>query len=259
MFLPNPPDYSQLESELAWEKTSFIERSRRRAEEPIISNLSDFSKCIKRKLFQNKNTMFSLVINEMAQVGFADKFNIVDIGCGSGVLLFDIHKACAERGFMIVPIGIEVSKELSSQTKNKMDGIGGVVIHASAIQAIAGLEENSIHIVIMNSFLEHEKDPFRLMSALRAILSPKGSIIIKVPNFACWNRVIRGNRWCGFRYPDHVNYFTPRTLEILAKATGFVVVRQTLLDKFPTADNMYAVLKKNAQQGAAPDDGKRRR
>ena len=28
-------------------------------------------------------------------------------------------------------------------------------------------------------------------------------------------------RWCGFRYPDHLNYFTPKTLAAMAGEAGF--------------------------------------
>ena len=42
VFLSDPPDYSQLESEFAWEETSTAERKRRVLEEPIISRLSSF-------------------------------------------------------------------------------------------------------------------------------------------------------------------------------------------------------------------------
>jgi len=96
----------------------------------------------------------------------------------------------------------------------------------------------------MSSFLEHECRPLSLLKQLHPILKSKGVIILKVPNFACWNRIIRGRKWCGFRYPDHVNYFTPRTLRRLAQEAGFTVSRQNYLDKFPLSDNMYAVLTK---------------
>ena len=71
-------------------------------------------------------------------------------------------------------------------------------------------------------------------------------MIVKAPNFASWNWVVRGKKWCGFRYPDHVNYFTPQTLTLLASEGGFAVARQNVLDKFPLSDNMYAVLQKCA-------------
>ena len=101
----------------------------------------------------------------------------------------------------------------------------------------------SIRVVIMSSFLEHERRPLALLQQLHHILHAETEIIIKVPNLACWNRMLRGRKWCGFRYPDHVNYFTPHTLRRLAQEAGYRVVRQGILDRFPLSDNMYAILK----------------
>jgi len=120
------------------------------------------------------------------------------------------------------------------------------VISANAIDGSSELNPDSIHVVVMSSFLEHECRPLSLLKQLHPILKSKGVIILKVPNFACWNRIIRGEKWCGFRYPDHVNYFTPRTLRRLAQEAGYTVSRQNFLDKFPLSDNMYAILTKHA-------------
>ena len=66
-------------------------------------------------------------------------------------------------------------------------------------------------------------------------------LIVKVPNFASWNRRLRGDAWCGFRFPDHVNYFTPETLTLLLRETGFRVARFGVFDRLPTSDTMWLV------------------
>jgi len=68
-----------------------------------------------------------------------------------------------------------------------------------------------------------------------------GVCVIKVPNYASWNRIVRGKKWCGFRYPEHVNYFTPDSLGKMADASGLRAV-QTFMDVLPISDNMWAVL-----------------
>jgi hypothetical protein len=74
-------------------------------------------------------------------------------------------------------------------------------------------------------------------------LAPGGVAIVKVPNYGSLNRRVTGRKWCGFRYPDHLNYFTPQTLRGLAEGCGYRV-RFGLTDRLPTSDNMYAVLTK---------------
>ncbi len=78
--------------------------------------------------------------------------------------------------------------------------------------------------------------------------------IVKVPNYGCLNRMVMGRRWCGFRYPDHLNYFTPGTLRAAAEASGFRAWFG-LTFRLPTSDNMYAVLSKASTPGSTGGSG----
>ncbi|MFN2349423.1 MAG: class I SAM-dependent methyltransferase [Thioalkalivibrio sp.] len=244
VFLPNPPEYSELEEDIAWEKTTKIERERRKNDEPILSNVSLFSKYAKRKLFPKRNKMVSLALAEATKFPRSGVLRVLDIGCGTGGHLVDIYRGLSANGYSIEPLGIEVSKAIAARAQEKLNDIGGKVFQTNAFDAAAELDQCLVQIIIMRSFLEHERHPLRLLKSLAKNLAPNGAIIIKVPNYASLNRVVRGNRWCGFRYPDHVNYFSPETLRILAAEAGFVVSRQTILDRFPMSDSMYAVLHK---------------
>ncbi|MDE0769769.1 MAG: hypothetical protein OSB19_15435 [Opitutaceae bacterium] len=50
VFLQNPPDYSRLVDESAWEKTYEEEKKRRRKEEPVLDFASNLSKNVRRNL-----------------------------------------------------------------------------------------------------------------------------------------------------------------------------------------------------------------
>jgi hypothetical protein len=52
-----------------------------------------------------------------------------------------------------------------------------------------------------------------------------------------------GKRWCGFRYPDHLNYFTARSLREMGEKCGFSV-SYGLKGRIPTNDNLHAVFRK---------------
>ena len=152
--------------------------------------------------------------------------------------MVDIYNRFATMGQTVVPCGIEVSEQLASLSADRAAELGGKVISANALDGSSELNPDSIHVVVMSSFLEHECRPLSLLKQLHPVLKSKGVIILKVPNFACWNRIIRGRKWCGFRYPDHVNYFTLRTLRRLAQEAAFTISRQNYLDKFPLSDNI---------------------
>jgi len=245
VFLADPPDYSQLETEFAWEKTSAAEKKRRETEEPVVSAVSSLAKSAKAMLFPKRNKIASLAIAIMQAKKQSASLRVLDIGCGAGNLMVEIHERFASLGRDVVPFGIEVSRLLAEASQDRVDGLGGKVVCANAIDGVSQLEHGSIDVTVMSSFLEHECQPLRLLKQLHPILATDGEVVLKVPNFACWNRVVRGRKWCGFRFPDHVNYFTPQTLQKLAQEAGYTVSRQNLLDKFPFSDNMYAILTKN--------------
>ena len=57
------------------------------------------------------------------------------------------------------------------------------VISANAIDGSSELNPDSIHVVVMSSFLKHECRPLSLLKQLHPVLKSKGVIILKVPNF----------------------------------------------------------------------------
>ena len=54
-----------------------------------------------------------------------------------------------------------------------------------------------------------------------------------------------GARWCGFRYPDHLNYVTAKALGTMAAKAGFKTWFG-IAGRLPTSDNMWAVLTKRS-------------
>jgi hypothetical protein len=118
---------------------------------------------------------------------------------------------------------------------------GGKVINADGVSGVTQFPAATFTGVSLWSYLEHEARPREALEAVRQVVRPDGIVLVKVPNYDCWNRSILGANWSGFRHPDHVQYFTPATLSWLAKACGFDA-RYRLYGKIPFNDNMYAIL-----------------
>lgn len=245
VFLANPPDYSQLESDYDYWETFPAETKRRQRAEPVLAKISSLSKALRFFLFPKRNIICKLTQSVVQKTEKDRLIHCLDVGCGWGNLLQEIHRRFARIGRTIVPNGIEISRECADHSKKIIGPLGGKLIRASGMEGMAHFHEGSIDVVILSSFLEHERQPLEFLKRIHPILGPDGVIVLKVPNFASWNRILRGPKWCGFRYPDHVNYFTPRTLQLLANTAGFTIARQGLLEKFPFNDNMYAVLRKS--------------
>jgi hypothetical protein len=88
---------------------------------------------------------------------------------------------------------------------------------------------------------EVERRKARSLEQCSRVLAPGGAIYVRVPNYGSLNRRMLGAKWCGFRYPDHVNYFTTTSLGAMAGDCG---LKLKLLNpiRLPLDDNINAVL-----------------
>ena len=247
VFLENPPEYSELEENFAWERTYLEEKKRRKESEPFLSGVSDLGKGLRkrfRKLTRVEKTVLRVMTSGDSPVKNGQA-RILDVGCGGGEqgiqcvrLLKELHNIDAN------PIGVEISLGLAKIADERMSEFGGHCVQAAANVGIEALDADSIDLVILRSYLEHESSPLDVLKAVRNVLKPGGFVVIRVPNFDSWNRRFRQGRWCGFRYPDHVNYFTPKTLKVILDNADLQIFESRLLDQLPTNDNVSLVATK---------------
>ena len=224
VYLWNVPDYSQLVDEFAWEK-SYEAEHRRRVQERGSSKRA--AKAFRDMLAQPSRT--EKLYRRLFKPG-----PVLDVGCGAG--------SSIPSGY--TPFGIELSRHLWQVANARMQRTGGHCVHAPAVEGIDMFEPKTFSGVILRSILEHERQPLPLLAKVSRVLRDNGAVFIRVPNFASLNRKIRGSSWCGFRYPDHVNYFTPRSLSDMAAKCGF---RMRLLHPLRVAvdDNINGSLRKS--------------
>jgi SAM-dependent methyltransferase len=146
------------------------------------------------------------------------------------------------------PSGVEISEALSREADDHMRARGGRAIHAPAVDGVKEFPDRYFTSILLRSFLEHEKQPKELLEQCSRVLAPDGAIYVRVPNYGSLNRRMLGAKWCGFRYPDHVNYFTTTSLGAMAGDCG---LKLKLLNpiRLPLDDNINAVLSSEAASG----------
>jgi len=201
VFLSNPPKYERLVDEFAWEKTRDAEAKRRRTRRPIRKWLDENTRWRSSMLRPSPARQ----LRRMFPPG-----RILDVGCGAG----------REIPEPFVPLGIEISRSLAAEAQAYMGPRGGQAIHAPALDGIRQFESKQFTGIMLRSFLEHEVEPKALLQEASRVLADNGRIYVRVPNFGSVNRRVSGSQWCGFRYPDHVNYFTPQSLRKMAADCG---------------------------------------
>ncbi len=222
IYLRNPPGYRALVKDFAWEKTFVNEHARRSKESPVAYRL-DVATRARHKWFR-KST----------QARYADWFgsgNMLDVGCA------DFRKSYL--GFN--HFGIEISQELAGVADRNMQKTGGYCIHGPGAEAIWKFEADFFDAIIMRSYLEHEEDPLTVLKGAARALKRDGAIYARVPNFGSLGRRLFGTKWCGFRYPDHVNYFTVEDLKRIAASAGLAVKLLNPL-RLKIDDNINALL-----------------
>jgi SAM-dependent methyltransferase len=245
VFLENPPGYESLKSELAWEVTWQREAEARESAEPTLYALSRAAKRFRHGVLK-RNKVADLAA-AIVSSSTSPQIRLLDLGCGEGRLLGTVMgRLDAERRGRCIPYGVEISNVLARESDAALAAYGGRCVHASALEGMASFDSGFFDLIVMSSFLEHEIQPLPLLREAARALRAGGEVLIKVPNYASWNRRIRGRRWCGYRWPDHVNYFTPQTLAAMARRAGFAVKRMNTFDRFAFSDSLYAVLRKAA-------------
>jgi SAM-dependent methyltransferase len=228
VYLDPVPRYEALHATLSWEKSRESENRRRAAERPVSYKVSQALRK-RNRLFPRRD------IARMAE-DTAPPGNVLDIGCAEGGRAMTLAEG-------YVPYGIEISAELAAAADASFATRGGACVHAPALDGLKQFPDGFFTAAMLRSYLEHEVQPAEVLTELARTLAPGGVAIVKVPNYGSLNRRLTGRRWCGFRYPDHVNYFTPASLRAMAGRARFDA-DFGLTGAIPTSDNMWAVLKR---------------
>lgn len=237
VYLPVVPIYQELVETLAWERTHPEEAIRRRRAYPIQQWLDAKTRW---RLALFPRTQPADILNRHGPASGP----VVDVGCGSGEGLRDISPRFALHG-------IEISAVLAARAEEIAAPSGGRVVQATAAEGMEQFADGSLAGVILRSFLEHDADARAVIEAVGRKLRTDGLAIVKVPNYGSLNRRLMGSSWCGFRLPDHVNYFRKRDLARLARQFGLDVSFPFLLS-LPTDDNFIALLRPSANRMNAP-------
>ncbi|KIC16994.1 class I SAM-dependent methyltransferase [Leisingera sp. ANG-Vp] len=223
VFLRNPPGYEALKEEFAWERTFEAKKAASRGSTPF----SPLARKIRGALRMGRDKTASY------RRWFNDG-HVLDIGCGSGGRIAP----------PMTPYGIELSSGLHKIADEFMRAHGGYCLHGPGAKAIWQFPEGLFDGILMHSYLEHETEVSEVLQGAHRALKPGGGVFVRVPNYASLNRRVVGPKWCGFRYPDHVNYFTLSSLTDVAAKAGFttrLVNRVTLhID-----DNVSVLLRKS--------------
>ncbi|MFN3461133.1 MAG: methyltransferase domain-containing protein [Oceanibaculum sp.] len=226
LYLDKAPDYSAMKSQISWENSTKLETEWRAKTRSIQTKLS---KSTRWRLHLFPRRTIPMLVTRYAKPG-----NVLDLGCGDGGQIGGLPAD-------YVPYGIEISQALGEVADQRFREQGGHAVIAPCLHGLDAFPAEYFSAASLRSYLEHELHPFDVLAKLHRVMQSGGVAVVKVPNYACWNRIVMGRRWSGFRHPDHLNYFTPSSLKQMARRAGFAT-KFLPFGRLPTADNMWALL-----------------
>jgi SAM-dependent methyltransferase len=174
---------------------------------------------------------------------FVDSFElrgktILEVGCGDGGFMLALRSAGANVK------GVEPSDE-----QRKIALSQGLSVEAGVLVATHTLADAPFDAVVTRQVFEHVDDMRGFLAAMRAHLRVGGVGLVEVPNL---DTLLREDRFFDF-IPEHVNYFSSRTLRLVLELAGFTVIS---IDPVQDSEALRALIR---WEGHSSVDGLRRR
>lgn len=139
---------------------------------------------------------------------------VLDVGCGGGLFL----RMLAERGYSCLGLDFSLDASAIAWRQNRVPAVCATLTRAP-------FAKSSCAAITMFHVLEHLYDPAAYLAAAHELLKPDGRLVLQVPNAACWQLLLFGERWNGLDVPRHLFDFKQKDVEQLLEATGFEVLR----------------------------------
>jgi SAM-dependent methyltransferase len=143
----------------------------------------------------------------LLQLGFSSR--ILDVGCGRGSLLRSLHH-----------FGFRSLAGADKFIPHDLHFPEGITVRKCGIHEIEGRYD----LVMLHHSFEHLKDPAGSLAALKDLLAPGGTCLVRMPLKArAWE--VYGTDWVQLDPPRHLFIFTEQSFRGLAAEAGLRVER----------------------------------
>jgi predicted SAM-dependent methyltransferase len=139
--------------------------------------------------------------------------NIIDIGAGDGHFIEYAKKKgwnAYATEFDDVSVGLCNGK--------------GVITHKGKLD-IKNYEPEMFDIIFSSEVIEHINNPQEEIENFNKILRKGGLVYITTPNLNSVSHKYLGSKWNIFHYPEHLSYYSPKTIKKLFEKNGFKTMK----------------------------------
>ena len=81
--------------------------------------------------------------------------------------------------------------------------------------------EGDFDVIVSSETIEHINNPRQEISNIHQLLRKGGLLYVTTPNFNSYVRRFTKAQYDIIKYPEHLSYYTKKTLNKLLKQTGF--------------------------------------
>lgn len=146
---------------------------------------------------------YHLLLDEFEKYRVTNK--ILDVGCGRGWFLIEAQK----RGWQV--FGTEFSKTAIQLCQEK-----GIKVHIGDLDP-AAFNGHEFDVITSFEVIEHLSYPAQEVASIAKLLRKGGLFYCTTPNFSSLMRHYLKSTYNVINYPEHLSYFTKRTLVRLAR------------------------------------------
>jgi SAM-dependent methyltransferase len=173
---------------------------------------------------------------------------LLDVGCGAGVLLDAMRRRGWEvRGVDLTPAAVRIARQ-----RYGLDVVEGTLEEA-------GFPSGHFDAVTLWNVIEHVPDPPATIREAARVLRPGGLLVMATPNVDALDARLFGPRWALWEAPRHFNLFSPASLGLLLRASGFggVTSESVVGTWFGLATSLQYLWEERHGFRPAPGDGAR--
>lgn len=164
---------------------------------------------LKKMAYSFLNSSSDLALKAINFATLNEKSKILDVGCGTGQLVFDIKNL----GFRNV-LGIDPFLEASLEYNN-----GSKVLNKSIFDI-----EGNWDLVMLHHVFEHMELQQETLSKLESLVNEQGLILIRIPNVDSYAfRKFREN-WYGIQAPVHLSLPSFKAMKQMVSQAGLKII-----------------------------------
>ncbi len=165
---------------------------------------------------------------------------MLELSCGDGVFLENARDIGITRS-----VGLE-PHTLAFETARQR----GLDIRHGWLEALD--HDEHFDAAVMLDGIEHVADPIPFLARVRHHLQPGGRLLLTTPNLRSFLAMASGRRWVSYKVPQHVFYYSPRSVRSLLQRAGYDVLETRRAGQYVTfpvfVDRLSRIAPRSAQR-----------